>query len=139
MDIAPSLLSLAGVVAGWFLVHRLAVQRERSAEWRHLAHTIADEVEAIERLALEYHKKANRDIELEEDILKRLDRAEVKVHILSQSLVSVDTSCLIRFRQAITLKNFLTTNHVSQCAKTGLYKGIIASANNVLEQLYCAQ
>lgn len=138
MDLWPSLISLAGVVIGWFLVHQLAVYRERNAEWRRLAHSTANEIETIEDLALRYHKKAERDLELEEDIIKRLDRAEIKTLILSRHLESIDRRCLLPFHKAITLKNFQTNRHTSHGADTGIYKEIIAATSTVLEELYSA-
>lgn len=138
MDLWPSLISLAGVVIGWFLVHRLAVYRERNAEWRHLAHSTANEIETIEDLALRYHKNVERDLELEEDIIKRLDRVEIKILILSRHLKSINPRCLLPFHKAITLKNFLTNRHISHGADTGIYKEIIAATSTVLEELYSA-
>lgn len=138
-DILPSLISFASVVIGWFLVHRLAVSREQQAEWRNFSRVLADEIEKIENLALTYHKNANRDFALEEELLKRLDRAEEKLGILSSHLTSLENSwCIRNLANAITLKNFQTAHHMSKGADSQIYREIIVATSHVLYQLYNA-
>ncbi len=132
------LCQLAMVPGGWIIVHLLSVRRERRSEWRKLAHSAVADVEKIEELALGYHKAENRNIEMEEEILKRMERLESKMVLLSRTLKSFDQNSMKKFRRAITMKNFQSNEFKRQETTSQILKNILARTTLIIEQLYTA-
>lgn len=130
------LLTLISVILGWWLVHTLTIYRERKAEWRRFSSQIVTDIEKIEELALSYHKNKDRNIKLEEEIITKLDRINVKLQIISNNMKGVDFSKFTSFRKSILLNNFQTNKHSSFSYESDLIKNIINSANTLITMLY---
>lgn len=137
-DIVIAGLSLLSVPLGWFLVDRLAMRRERFAEWRKLAQNSVQILEDIEKKALCYHTSSSRNIQLEEDIIKEIERMEIKMLILSKNLCSIKMDCITNFKRAVTMRNFQSNAFSQQTADSAIYKNIIARTNQIIDSLYSA-
>lgn len=137
-DIVIAVLSFLSVPLGWFLVDRLSMRRERFAEWRKLAQNSVSILEDIEKKALCYHTARCRNIQLEEDIIKEIERMEIKMLILSKNLCSIKMDCIINFRRAVTMRNFQSNAFLPQTAESDIYKNIISRTNQIIDCLYSA-
>ena len=85
-----------------------------------------------------YHKAENRNIEMEEEILKRMERLESKMVLLSRTLKSFDQNSMKKFRRAITMKNFQSNEFKRQETTSQILKNIMARTTLIIEQLYTA-
>ena len=135
LTIILQFLSFLAVIVGWFLVNNLNSDRERHAEWRKFAKELAKMAEDIEKEALEYHKKEERDKELEERIIHHIDRFEAKYAILADK-VKVNAYLPARLRRAITLNNFYTAAHRSYGVRSEIYGNISSATLKIIEDLY---
>lgn len=137
-DICIAVLSFLSVPVGWFLVDRLSMRRERFAEWRKLAQNSVSILEDIEKKALCYHTSPCRNIQLEEDIIKEIERMEIKMFILSKNLCSIKMDCITNFKRAVTMRNFQSNAFLPQTAGSDIYKNIIYHTNQIIDALYSA-
>lgn len=135
LTIILQFLSFLAVIVGWFLVNSLNSDRERHAEWRKFAKELAKMAEDIEKEALEYHKKEERDKELEERIIHHIDRFEAKYAILADK-VKVNVYLPAHLRKAITLNNFYTAAHRSYGVHSEIYGNISSATLKIIEDLY---
>lgn len=133
--ISLQFLSFLAVIIGWFLVNHLNCRREYNSEWRKFAKELAKMAEDIEKEALTYHKKEERDEELEESIIHHIDRLEAKYALLAKK-VKVNAYLPSRLRRAITLNNFYTHRHYSHGVRSEIYGNITSATLDIIEDLY---
>lgn len=137
-DVSIAVLSFISVPLGWILVDRLSMRRERFAEWRKLAQNSVPILEDIEKKALHYHTSHCRNIQLEEDIIKEIERMEIKMLFLSKNLCSIKMDCITNFKRAVTMRNFQSNAFSPQKADSDIYKNIISRTNQIIDCLYFA-
>lgn len=130
-------LSFLAVIFGWFLVNNLNIRREQRSEWRKFARELASSAEIIEKEALEYHRKADRDRELEEIIIQHIDRLEAKYTLLEKKM-RVKAFLAAQLRQAVTLENFFTDTHTSCGISSDVYGKITKATLDIINDLYGA-
>lgn len=129
------IVSILAVIIGWFLVNHLNSCREKQSEWRRFAKEIAEMAESIEKEALIYHNKEERDTELEESIIQHIDRFEAKYTLLAKKM-DVNVYLPSRLRRAITLNNFYTHLHRSYGVRSDIYAKITSATLEIIEDLY---
>lgn len=138
LTIVFGITNLLAIIFGWWLVDKLNEKRERLADLRRLAQQIADDLERIETIAILYHTREKRNFRREEILLKRLERMEAKILILSRQLRSIDASLVIELRKSITYRNFQTNSFHPQSANSKILSSINAATTRIIEQLYLA-
>lgn len=138
MEWLKTALLVVTAVIGWFIANYLTACRERKSEWRKLALSAVKDIELIEKKAIKYHKCKNRDIGMEEDIVRSLERLQEKISLLQNNLRGITNFTFIKFRQAITLRNFQTNTFTPQQPNSPILKSIMAHATGVITMLYTA-
>ena len=118
-QIVPWLL----VIIGWFFVDARNNKRELRKEKRALIDKINVDLNAIEKIAVEYHQNDYANVKMSQEIKISLDRV-VKILNREKLLAQKDYKKFIEFRQAITLDNFDSNSFVVQLDNSELLQYI---------------
>ena len=106
--------------------------------WRSFCSSLVNEINELKDISLAYHKNEDRDEDLEEDIISRLDNIELKFEILNRNIKNIELSDVKELRRSITLSNFQTSKHDKKERSSELSKNIIAISNKNIDMIYNA-
>lgn len=125
------------VILGWVIVHCLTIEREKKREWREIAKKTVIDIEALERLAIQYHTNIIRNTDVEQAILKEIERLNDKLWNIRQKL-SIPTN-IRELRKAITLDNFGTPHIIPQEKNSPIIRKIEVCSAKLIRELYLAE
>ena len=124
-------------IVGWGIVHILSSQRDKNKEWREFARNTAKLVEEIEEKAIRYHTNEHRNIALEFELKKDIDKLDTYVTLIKKHLrMSHSISFL---RSSITLNNFQSHAFLQQDCDSKLVRDLSFHAATIREALYLAE
>lgn len=124
------------IIAGWVIVNHQNNIREKRKEIRVTLDKIQIFLDEIENQAIQYHTvEASNDLSFQ---LKRNlnQKLRDKLKILKTRNLDVKTcnSHLTKFRQAVTLDNFDTSNYKTQTLNDDLIKNILLTKDRLSQE-----
>lgn len=144
---APSLLSGALVITGWFIVNRAQANRERRKQIREFGAGLIKDLAELEKAIVEYHTTA-RNESSEQALISKLTRFEKACGLFPNFLagqffwkatapesLKVSPSVIQKMRKAMTLKHFSDEHEGPVNCTDPLVQEIEIATNEVQEAL----
>lgn len=139
----PSLVSAAIVIIGWFEVNKAQANRDRRKQIREYVAGLRDDLDAIEKLVINYHT-SQRVMAVEHEIISKLGRFEKACASMprlleSQSVALAMKKCSLKandehlqqLRKAMTLNHFADEHSSALSVGHQLIQGIEVAAELV--------
>lgn len=120
------------VVLGWLIINRQHNRRETRKELRAQLDQVCKEIADVEHKATNYHLALTCDHALGRDIKIRLKRLGRSLKLLDLGKNRARNHRFVRFRQALTLKNFDTAHHEQQQIDSNLLDEIAIETENLV-------
>ncbi len=120
------------VVLGWLIINRQHNTRETRKELRSQLDQVCKEIADVERKATNYHLELTCNRELGREIKIRLKRLGRSLKLLNFGEKRTQSHRFVRFRQAITLKNFDTAHHEQQQLDGKLLDEVAVETENLV-------
>lgn len=144
---APSLISGALVIAGWFVVNKAQANRERRKQIREFVAGLIKDLTELEKVIIQYHT-TQRDKSAEQALISKLTRFEKSCGLLPKFVASqsywratlpdrltVSPSVIQQMRKAMTLKHFSDEHEAAVDCADPLIQEIEIATNEVQEAL----
>ncbi len=123
------------VVAGWVVVHRATLSRERRKEQREAVRQIVEEIKVIEATAFEFHMAEVHSQLNANALTSKIDRVIRALQRQPLSILNVPIRPLIQFRKTITIENFDATGFAAQHANSQLIYGIRSAVDDLIHSI----
>jgi hypothetical protein len=113
-EVIKIFVQVVSIALGWFVVHKLSIERDRDKARRELlvkaADGLSDDVTKLLAVANGYHTKT-RDISVEDNIKMTLQDISTRTNLLSEISPNHDElascrSAILAFKQSITATHF---------------------------------
>lgn len=121
------------VVAGWFIVHRATLSRERRREKRDSARQLITDLHELEKSAREFHGAEHYDEYAAAALAMRCDRMIKVLQRPPFDELKIDPHLLKSLRQAITCRNIDRSAFSQQAANSEIQRNIRFAADDLID------
>lgn len=127
------------VIAGWYVIHRATLSRERRKESRDAVSKSIDQIRSIEDLAIKFHTSENFNTESYESLIWQINRTIRSLQRPPLKELDLSKSLLSRFRREITLNNADASTFEQQDRGSIIVKDIRTTTDRLLDAIEAAR
>lgn len=127
------------VLAGWVVVHKMTLFRERRKENRDAVTRFIDEMKAVEDMAIRFHTADKFDAEGSHSLICRVGRLNRMLQRQPLKALNMSLALMIRFKKGLTLKNTDASSFKMHGHHSDLVVGIRDVTNDMLEAIEAAK
>ncbi|MDD5329702.1 MAG: hypothetical protein PHX38_06845 [Sulfuricella sp.] len=123
------------VLAGWFVVHKMALSRERRKENRDAVNRVIEEIKSVGRMAIVFHTSDSFNSETSDSLIWQVSRINRTLQRAPLNMLNIPLSLMVRFKKGLTLQNTDASTFTPQSYHGDIIKGIRTVTDQLLETI----